>query len=134
MDRRAGTLLLLQFLLPPGGGFVHLCQLLGFVVERVHHFAHVLNGFQGCLVRFVHRRLFEYDQHSFALVEDPCGGGATNTTSERDEVSAVQVCEIGRLPWNFLSRIICDNFLSTSPCRDTHTHEGEASLKKTKQQ
>lgn len=47
-----------------------LCQLLGFVVKRVDDFAHVLNRFQSCFIRFVHRRLFKYDQDAFALVED----------------------------------------------------------------
>lgn len=69
---REGTLLLV----PPDGGSPHLCQLLGFVVERVHHFAHVLDGLQGCLIRLVHRRLFEYDQDSFALVQNPCSSSS----------------------------------------------------------
>lgn len=49
-----------------------LCELLGFVVQRVDHFAHVLYRLQRRLVRLVHHRLLEDDQHSFTLVQNTC--------------------------------------------------------------
>ena len=49
-----------------------LCELLGFVVEGVHHFAHVLNGFQGSLICLVYQGLFKDDEHTLALVQDTC--------------------------------------------------------------
>lgn len=59
-----------------------LCQLLGFVVERIHHFAHVLNGLQRCLVGLVHHRLVKDDQHTLALVQDTCRDGAGEGPSQ----------------------------------------------------
>lgn len=50
----------------------YLCQLFSFVVQWVHNFAHVLNGFKSCLVCLVNGRLFKDDQDSFPLVQDPC--------------------------------------------------------------
>lgn len=98
--------------------FVYLCELLGFVVERVHDFAHILNCFQGCLICFVHWRLLKYNQDPFTLVKDSCD--SVINILQHDALSACRVwnCEILNLPWNFLSRIICDNFLSTSPYKE----------------
>lgn len=47
-----------------------LCQLLSFVVKRIHHFAHVLYRFQRSFVGLVHHRLLKDDQHTFSLVQD----------------------------------------------------------------
>lgn len=47
-----------------------LRQLLGFLVERVHHLSHVRDGLQGGVVSLVHRRLLEDDQNAIALVQD----------------------------------------------------------------
>lgn len=57
----------------PQGGPTHLCQLLGFVVERIHYFAHVLNRLEGSLVSFVYGGFIEDDQDTLALVKDSCG-------------------------------------------------------------
>lgn len=56
-----------------GSAATHLCQLLGFVVERIHYFAHVLNSLEGGFVRFVYGGFVEDDQDSLALVKDACG-------------------------------------------------------------
>lgn len=90
-----------------------LCQLLSFVVKRVHHFAHVLYRFQRSFVGLVHHRLLKDDQHTFSLVQDTWD----------DEGNPYQPLSLLHLkgnkqphvPWNFSSKIICDNFLSTSP-------------------
>lgn len=37
-----------------------------------------------------------------------------------------------QLPWNFLSRIICDNFLSTSPCKDKEINNKNPHFKRCK--
>lgn len=96
--------------------FPHLCQLLCFVVKRVHNFAHVLNRFQSCFICFVHWRFFKDDQHTLTLVEDSWRRGDT-FHSQTKHISDIYGNETERneLPWNFLSRIIWDNFLSTSP-------------------
>lgn len=48
----------------------YLCQLLSFVVQRVHNFAHVLDGFKSCLIGLINRRLLKYNQNSLSLVKD----------------------------------------------------------------
>lgn len=57
----------------PQGGPTHLCQLLGFVVERIHYFAHVLNRLEGSLISFVYGGFVEDDQDTLTLVKDSCG-------------------------------------------------------------
>lgn len=52
------------------GKWTCLCQFLGFVVERVHYFAHVLNCFKGSFICFVYWRFVKYNQDTFPLVKD----------------------------------------------------------------
>ena len=50
-----------------------LCEALGFVVERIHHFPHALYCLQCVLVGLVDWRLIKDDQYTFTLVENACG-------------------------------------------------------------
>lgn len=52
------------------GPLLNLCQFLGFVIERVHNFAHVLNCFKGGFICFVYWRLIKYNQDTLSLVKD----------------------------------------------------------------
>lgn len=54
------------------GASTHLCQLLGFVVEGIHHFTHVLNCFQSSFIRFIYWGFIENNQDTLPLVQDPC--------------------------------------------------------------
>lgn len=50
----------------------HLCQFLGFVVEGIHYFTHVLNCFQSSFVSFIYWGFIENNQDTLPLVQDPC--------------------------------------------------------------
>lgn len=107
-----------------------LCELLGFVVKRVHHFAHVLYRFQSSFVGLVHHRLFEDDQHAFSLVQNTWGH-EDNSPESLTQPHTSQGTKRQNIPWNFLSKIICDNFLSTSPYGGTRAqHNYNATFKK----
>lgn len=54
------------------GTSTHLCQLLGFVVEGIHYFTHVLNCFQSSFIRFIYWGFIENNQDTLPLVQDPC--------------------------------------------------------------
>ena len=54
------------------GASTHLCQLLGFVVEGIHYFTHVLNCFQSSFIRFIYWGFIENNQDTLPLVQDPC--------------------------------------------------------------
>ena len=71
----------------------HLCQLLCFVVKWINHFAHVMNGFQGCLVGLVHWRLIKYDKNPFTLVQNTykCKG-QINVKEHWPQTSSFQRC------------------------------------------
>lgn len=49
----------------------HLCQLLGFAVEGVHYFTHVLNSFQSSFISFIYWGFIENDQDTLPLVQNP---------------------------------------------------------------
>lgn len=54
------------------GASTHLCQLLGFVVEGIHYFTHVLNCFQSSFIGFIYWGFIENNQDTLPLVQDPC--------------------------------------------------------------
>lgn len=59
-----------------------LSEFLGFVVQCIHHLAHVLYGLQGVSVCLVDRCLIKHDQHACPLVKDTynyCIPNLTNT-------------------------------------------------------
>lgn len=86
--------------LPAGpGASTHLCQLLGFVVERIHYFTHVLNCFQSSFISFIYWGFIENNQNTLPLVQDPCRKHKDNHGREvRDALRHISDTPAPQLP------------------------------------
>ena len=49
---------------------MRLSQLLGFMIESVHNFAHMMYGIKGSLVCLVLRCIVKQDEHTLPLIQD----------------------------------------------------------------
>lgn len=47
-----------------------LCQFLGFVVQGIHNFAHIVYSFKSCFISLIYWRFVKNDQDSLTLIKD----------------------------------------------------------------